>query len=87
MSLCCMFVFSILVYTLCLLLFLRHVGAGAAPAKAATKRRRVAPRVAALARGFGRAQSAGSRATTASRGSRGAARASLGGRVRRGALS
>jgi hypothetical protein len=66
---------------------LRHAGAGAAPAKSPSRGRRVAPCVAALARGLGRAQSAKSGTTTASRVARGAVRASLGGRPRRGAQS
>ena len=66
---------------------LRHAGTGPAPAKTSSKRLRVAPCVAALARGLGRARSAKSGSTTASRGARGAAQASARGRPRRGAQS
>jgi hypothetical protein len=66
---------------------LRHEGAGPRPAKAPNVRLRFAASMAAVAHGPWRAQSSRRGATTASRGTRGIARASSRGRARRGAGS
>jgi hypothetical protein len=66
---------------------LRHEGAGPRPAKAPNARLRVAASMAAVAHGPWRAQSSRRGATTASRGTRGIARAPSRGRARRGAES